>query len=206
MPTPTFSLVYPAIEALLTHYRQRARTTDALGMELSGILAACPDYDAAHAILATSQHPIVAVLENTVHRHPGALHGILDLLQPVLAALPWRYGYTARADCPDLNQRLAWAELIGPLAPWRSHRICLGLTAISPHTRYPEHAHPAVETYLVLDGHAHWRIGHEEMTVGPGNFILHPGGAVHAMETGDTPLLAAYTWSGDLDSPSVYPA
>lgn len=99
---------------------------------------------------------------------------------------------------------MAWAELVGPLAPFHSDKVCLGVTAIGPHTRYPEHLHPAAEVYFVLSGTARWTaegVTHERP---PGSFILHPSNIVHVMETGDEPLIAAYTWSGDIVSPSIY--
>lgn len=34
--------------------------------------------------------------------------------------------------------------------------------------------------------------------------ILHPSNVIHAMETHDEPLLAAYTWSGDVHTLSAY--
>ena len=48
----------------------------------------------------------------------------------------------------------AFCQIAGPTGLGRSERIRLGLTLIAPGTDYPAHAHPAVETYLVIAGTA----------------------------------------------------
>jgi anti-sigma factor ChrR (cupin superfamily) len=77
--------------------------------------------------------------------------------------------------------------------------VQLGLTLMAPNTHYPLHKHPAIETYLVLAGTASWRIvGQRFASRPPGSLILHEGNVAHAMETRDEPLLALYSWSGDI--------
>ncbi|MDR0440385.1 MAG: AraC family ligand binding domain-containing protein, partial [Candidatus Accumulibacter sp.] len=105
---------------------------------------------------------------------------------------------------PDIGERMAWAELVGPIAPFHSDEVCLGLTAIGPHLRYPPHRHPATETYLVVSGTASWTAAGICRQHPPGALILHPSNIVHVMETGDAPLLAAYAWTGDVKTLSTY--
>jgi hypothetical protein len=125
---------------------------------------------------------------------------IAAALRPLAEGLPWRYSYAARADAPELHLNMGWAECVGPAAPFRSDEVCLGLTLIGPHTHYPAHRHPAVEFYHVLTGAAVWS-GHLRP---PGAYILHESNQEHAMRTGEAPLLALYTWTGDVVSPSVW--
>ena len=134
----------------------------------------------------------------------AALDGWRDGGEEVRAALsaladrlPWRFSYAPRADAPDLAERVAWAELVGPSAPIRSDRLCVGVTLIAPHTLYPDHRHPAIELYRVLSGTATWSAAGVARPVPPGEWVLHPSGVVHAMRTGAEPLLALYTWSGE---------
>jgi quercetin dioxygenase-like cupin family protein len=76
---------------------------------------------------------------------------------------------------------------------------------IAPETRYPPHAHPAIETYLVIAGTALWSLGTAPGAAQPpGALILHPSGEAHAMRTQAEPLLAIWSWRGDVTSPSVY--
>ncbi|MCW2276492.1 hypothetical protein GJ654_20120 [Rhodoblastus acidophilus] len=145
-------------------------------------------------------HPLVRHL-------PAALAGLerdapdlAALLGPLAAGLPWRHGYEASAELADLHLNMGWAEFVGPAAPWRSDEVCLGLTLIGPNTHYPAHQHPAVELYHVLTGVAEWSSHWRR----PGAFVLHDSNQIHAMRTGDEPLLALYTWSGDVVSPSVW--
>lgn len=130
-----------------------------------------------------------------------ALAAVLD---DVAARLPWRYGYAARADAPGLETTMGWAEIVGPLAPFVSDEVCLGLTLIGPQAHYLAHRHPAVELYDVVAGHPHWTVAGHDRRLLPGDAVLHPSQAVHAMRTGDEPLLAVYSWTGDVVSPSVW--
>ena len=123
---------------------------------------------------------------------------------PLAAQLPWRYGYDPRPDAPGLEDSMAWAELIGPKAPILSDAVGFGLTLIGPRTHYRPHRHPAVELYAVIAGTAIWTADGIAAPKPPGSFILHPENVVHAMQTGDEPLLAVYSWTGDIVSPSVW--
>ena len=55
---------------------------------------------------------------------------------------------------PDLSSAVAFSQIVGPGGFRRSDRLRLGLTLIAPGTHYPPHAHPAIETYLVIAGTA----------------------------------------------------
>jgi mannose-6-phosphate isomerase-like protein (cupin superfamily) len=193
-----------AIDLLRRHFERRAGSDDELARELTRVLALLHEVDFVAQGVEGSSLPIGRIFGGASSSRQGLPADVRAAFLPLLPDLPWRYGYTPRPDLPGLENRMGWAELIGPLAPFRSDRVCLGLTAIGTHTRYPEHAHPAVEVYFVISGTARWTadgISHERP---PGSYILHPANIVHAMETGDEPLLAAYTWSGDIVSPSIY--
>lgn len=119
--------------------------------------------------------------------------------------LRWTYGYPPDPRYPGLERRVAFTELLGATAIWRSERMLAGLTLIAPHTCYPAHAHPAIELYLVVTGAAAWQHGDAAAaTRPPGSVIVHPKGAPHAMTTGSEPLLAVFTWRGDLATPPAF--
>ncbi|TBW35519.1 hypothetical protein EYW49_15960 [Siculibacillus lacustris] len=149
-------------------------------------------------------HPLTRFL-------PAAL-ALAAELDPDLAAaltvvgdgLPWRYGYDRRADRAGLESSMGWAEIVGPLAPFVSDEVCLGLTLIGPETDYPAHRHPAVELYDVVTGHPVWHVADAVLRPEPGEAILHGRGVVHAMRARAEPLLAVYSWTGDVVSPSVW--
>lgn len=116
----------------------------------------------------------------------------------------WRYGYQPRKDFPGLEQNMAWAELIGPKAYWQSDEICLGLTLIGPSWFYPPHDHPAIELYRVVSGRSEWNLEGKERLCFPKDRIFHPSESVHAMRAFQTPLLAVYSWRGDIVTASRY--
>ncbi|MDR0717349.1 MAG: AraC family ligand binding domain-containing protein [Azoarcus sp.] len=200
-----------AIDAIRAHFAARHaanRETPAIAAELRNILALLETVDFSRAdeeYLRPSGHPVVRQLQQTPPQNVDAATGaIFRAFLPQLDALPWRYSYAPRPDAPDIGERMAWAELVGPIAPFRSDKVCLGLTAIGPRLLYPRHYHPAVETYLVVSGAAAWTAAGITRIHPPGALILHPANIVHAMETGDEPLLAAYAWTGDVETLSAY--
>jgi mannose-6-phosphate isomerase-like protein (cupin superfamily) len=152
-----------------------------------------------------SDHPVARFFDAALGTGNKTTAGLLDGIRPVIQFLPWRYSYPVREDAPGLEKNIAFAELIGPEAPFKSDTVCLGLTLIAPKTLYPAHQHPAVELYYVVTGTATWILNGEARRNPPGAFILHPSQGVHAMQTTSSPLLAIYTWSGhDIHSTSVY--
>jgi quercetin dioxygenase-like cupin family protein len=203
-----------SIEALRAHFAARlaaGRETPAIAAVLRNILGRLDTVDFSRADeehLRPSGHPVVRQLRQTAPRDGDAsITAIFRAFLPQLDALPWRYSYAPRPDAPDIGERMAWAELVGPIAPFKSAQVCLGLTAIGPRLLYPRHHHPAVETYLVVSGTAAWTAEETPPRTTrhpPGTLILHPANLVHAMETGDEPLLAAYAWTGDVETLSMY--
>ncbi|PPQ37595.1 Dimethlysulfonioproprionate lyase [Rhodoblastus acidophilus] len=145
-------------------------------------------------------HPLTQHLAATLAGLDRDAPDIAAALRPLAEGLPWRYGYAPRDDLPDLHRNMGWAEFVGPAAPFHSDEVCLGLTLIGPHAHYASHSHPAVELYHVLTGAAEWNGAARP----PGAFILHDANQPHAMRAGAAPLLALYTWSGDIVSPSVW--
>ena len=111
--------------------------------------------------------------------------------------LTWRYSYSKRDDAPGLEANMSFAEIIGPEAPFKSRKVCLGMTLIGPHQWYPAHAHPAIELYEVVAGIAIWVANDVARLNPPGTFILHPSQTIHAMQTHNDPLLAVYSWTGE---------
>ena len=198
----------PILAALLAALRRQlvagAGRADAVGDEIARLLAALDRLPAVPGPAAASYHPVRALLPAALVPLRRTVPDLAALLAGHGDSLPWRYGYAPRADAPGLETAMGWAELVGPAAPFASDEICLGLTLIGPRRHYLPHRHPAVELYRVLAGTAEWSGPDGTRKLPPGAFVLHPSEAVHAMRTGDAPLLALYAWSGDVVSPSVW--
>jgi quercetin dioxygenase-like cupin family protein len=135
----------------------------------------------------------------------GREAGLALWIAALAPALRWTYSYPSNSRDRNLSSKVAFAQIAGQRGLQGNSAIHIGLTLIAPHVVYPAHHHPAVELYLVVSGTALWQSGvAEPIEKAPGSIILHPGNVVHAMTTFDEPLLAIWTWRGDLASPSVY--
>lgn len=190
---------------LLTVLRRRLTAIDGpVGQEVARVNALLDRVAGPQQAFEPSFHPLTRHLSATLDGLDHDAAEIAQVLRPLAVALPWRYGYAARTDLPGLEANMGWAEIVGPLAPYRSDDVCLGLTLIGANTFYPPHRHPAVELYHVLTGTSEWTADGETSVRKPGAFILHTANQEHAMRGGERPLLALYTWSGDIVSPSVW--
>ena len=151
--TPRAALT--AIDAIRRHFAARlasGREAPMIAAELENVLTLLAGVDFSRPDekrLQASGHPVVEQLWHAdIGNDDPAAAAIFQAFQPQLDALPWRYSYAPRPDAPDIGARMAWAELVGPIAPFHSDEVCLGLTAIGPRLLYPPHYQPAVETYL----------------------------------------------------------
>jgi mannose-6-phosphate isomerase-like protein (cupin superfamily) len=198
----------PTVAAVVAHYRARlaAGPRDAIADELARVLELLPEVKCIETdnLCGDPSHPVGGFVEDALASKPGAVEDVLATLRPLAHLLPWRYNYEPRKDRPGLENCMAWAEFIGPEAPVRSEKVCFGVTLIGLHTFYPAHHHPATESYFVLSGTATWTRAGIAQILPPGSFILHPSNIVHSMEAASEPLLAAYTWTGDLNTLSIY--
>ena len=199
----SFARVAQAIAAHLASVPALADEVDAAVQHLarSAKIAQPREYS---ATVPTRDH--TAILTPAIAaglNHPAT--GIAAALAALPGPLPWRYSYPPRpADAVDLAERIAFAELIGPRAPLDAPGCRAGFTLIAPATFYPLHAHPAIELYLVISGHAQWTTPDAERIVPPGEFVLHHTNQPHAMRTFAEPLLALYGWHGEIDTPAFY--
>jgi mannose-6-phosphate isomerase-like protein (cupin superfamily) len=129
---------------------------------------------------------------------------ISQALAKLSSPLPWYYHYETRAGEADLSGQIAFAELVGPDGDMSAPDCRVGFTLMAPATFYPLHAHPAIELYFVIAGTAEWRAGDTARRVPPGELVLHRSSEPHSMRTFAEPLLALWSWSGDLDTPAYY--
>jgi hypothetical protein len=193
------------IEAMKLRLNQRAAIADDVGQEAARVLALLNPLPALTGTFPKSEHPSTRHLETAFAISDDTTDDLLAAVRGVAFHLPWRYSYAKRIDALGLEDNMAFAEIIGPDAPYVSERVCLGLTLIGPNTFYPPHRHPAIELYYVVAGEATWTANGASRRNSSSAFILHRSQVVHAMQTHQEPLLAVYTWSGeDIRSSSVY--
>lgn len=142
------------------------------------------------------------LLASALHLEPR--DPISQALARLSGPLPWYYHYETRPGEADLSTQIAFAELVGPDGDMDAPDCRVGFTLMAPDTLYPLHAHPAIELYFVIAGTADWRAGHTTRRVPPGELVLHRSSEPHSMRTFAEPLLALWSWSGDLDTPAYY--
>jgi len=123
-----------------------------------------------------------------------ALNGVTDGLKALAPHLSWFTRNdttdTGSANFPDGHGN---AIIVGPDGLAVSSDLWIGVSLLAPAVRYPDHTHPPEELYLVLsDGD--FRNAETAWTKpGIGGLFHNPPGIVHAMRSGDTPLLAVWT-------------
>lgn len=90
------------------------------------------------------------------------------------------------------------AVLAGPHGFERRNDVVVGVSLMAPRVRYPDHQHPPEEFYVVLSP-GQWRQGDGPWyEPGPGGVVYHPPGMLHAMRSGQSPLLALwFLWTSD---------
>ncbi len=152
---------------------------------------------------ATTTATGVPVARPEVLDHLDAALAGLDAASPALRRLGAAFAAVAplvpwskrRHEGPDAARFAAGhgnALIIGPGGAEARTDVVLGVSLMAPHTRYPDHAHPPDELYLVLS-EGEWRQGEGGwVRPGIGGTVRNPPGVVHAMRAGSKPLLAVW--------------
>lgn len=146
--------------------------------------------------------PVCDQLDEVTHQTHFAtpeLRRVADSFRALEPTLTWRCrsGDMLHASA-NFAQGHANAVIVGPGGVERRNDVRLGVSLLAPNVRYPDHSHPPDETYLVLTDGA-FRHGDDDwVEPGIGGTFYNSPGIVHAMRSGDTPLLAFWLlWAGD---------
>jgi hypothetical protein len=135
--------------------------------------------DAILAHVGQKEKPLVRLLADNAH------------------ALCWGQTYRADDFGETFLRNYGWVELFGTRGHFINDRLAGGFLLLGPHIHYPDHHHIAEEIYVPQTGGAEWKAGSAGFRAREaGEVIHHPSGTVHAMRTGDMPLLAFYLWRG----------
>ncbi len=126
---------------------------------------------------------------------------IANLIRPQIKQLHWQQNQNYRGQ--QFSEKYAYSEFIGPDGIAHSSDIRIGLLLIAPGTIYPYHHHPADEIYFVLSGEGRFKVPERPARVCPsGQFVTHPSGIDHQIETRENLLLALYFWRGAVTIPA----
>lgn len=122
-----------------------------------------------------------------------AMSRVVRSIDGLAGQLSWQYGYDKIPR--GLDQKYAYAELLGPTGPVHSDQIILGLVLFAPACIYPTHAHDGItESYICLSGAMSQN---DQGVYVPGSMIFNPPGQMHRITVADLePSLLAYAWIG----------
>ncbi|OLL32140.1 transcriptional regulator [Burkholderia sp. SRS-W-2-2016] len=82
--------------------------------------------------------------------------------------------------------------ICGPGGMESRYDIQLGFSLLAPRTRYPDHQHPPEEAYVLLSAGQFRQADGDWFDPGIGGGLYNSRNLVHAMRSGDTPLLALW--------------
>jgi quercetin dioxygenase-like cupin family protein len=126
-----------------------------------------------------------------------AIARVADALAAIEPSLQWKRRPNAERAGRHFADNHANTVIVGPAGLEPRDDVLIGVSLMAPQLQYPDHHHPPEEIYLVLSA-GRWRQEarpwHEP---GPGGVVFNPANVVHAMHSGDTPLLAIWClWTG----------
>ena len=126
----------------------------------------------------------------------GPLSAAVPPLRTLAPLLAWQsYGGT-------LDDVVGWADVVGPGAWVDADDVAVGVLVQAAASRYPLHAHPASERYVVASGLARSVVGDRPELLDPGRESVRSAGAPHSSTTAAAPLLVLWTWRGQVAEPS----
>lgn len=177
-----------AVQTVVTRHSPNEIT---INQELHRILDRLRKDPSMPGMFQASRHAITEHIGAAL-QHETKLTSLLETITPIAHYLPWRRADGDSGILSRSARRAAMADIIGPLAPFRSDLVSLGLTLIAPNTLCPSHHHSDAELAHVVTGSATWVINGRPLTCHAGTFIATPPQAVHATHTEDESLLALY--------------
>jgi hypothetical protein len=127
-----------------------------------------------------------------VTRLPATLRLLIEALAAIDPHLEWQSRSSGPGASANFTASHANAMIAGPGGLEERDDLWLGVSLLAPHVRYPDHTHPPEETYLVLSEGDFMQGADNWMTPGIGGSLYNPPGILHAMRSGDAPLLAIW--------------
>lgn len=117
--------------------------------------------------------------------------------------LHWTNGDFYAKDAKDqmgFTENAAYAEIIGTSGLFTGDDFRMGLMLLGPGLHYIDHYHAAPELYWLLTGPIEYSRsqGHFK-PVGTASTIWNKPNEIHAMKTGERPLLAVWAWANDVN-------
>jgi len=128
---------------------------------------------------------------------PDPIGPLASAFAAIEQGLGWKTRAGAEAQGEQFLNGHANATIVGSEGLEIRPDVWIGVSLMAPQLRYPDHRHPPEEVYVVLSG-GEWRQGSGEWHApGIGGLVHNPPNIVHAMRSGESPLLALwFLWIG----------
>ena len=150
---------------------------------------------------AQKSHTDAGALDSTLCTSPVALTSSVVEHAQSLLSLSDSLAWWQRADATKVGEPFesghANATIVGPRGLEEREDVWVGVSLIAPGIDYPVHHHPPEEVYLVLS-EGHWNQNNGSwQEPGIGGIVHNPPNILHAMRSGEKPLLATWClWIG----------
>lgn len=162
--------------------------------------------EAALALIAAALQPadLVPALPGPLDSDLQAIltddpHPFSALVRDATPWLPWVFSELNGRIRAEIAHGMMQTELVGPDGIFPHSDIRVGLWLQSANLDYVTRAHAAEETFFILGGGALWQAGDAAPAwLGAGAIIHHPSQTPHSDCTRESPLLAAWRWTGDI--------
>jgi hypothetical protein len=119
----------------------------------------------------------------------GAAARAIRAIEP---ALGWNRRTTGANGSANYVEGHAHGMVCGPGGAESRYDVQLGFSIMAPHIRYPDHSHPPEEAYVLFTrGEFRQRDG-DWFDPGIGGGLHNTPNSLHAMKSGNTPLLAMW--------------
>jgi hypothetical protein len=149
--------------------------------------------------------PVVRHLPDTIGECLLVDADLAAALAAVEDSLHWRQSeaYSDALLGEGFMANYGWSEIIGPRGFFPGDDFLLGLLMLGPGHHYRDHFHPAPELYWPLTAGSTWsRDSGPFVEKPPGATGWHPSMAMHATQTGASPLLTVWSWTRDTGTPA----
>lgn len=140
------------------------------------------------ARLPVCDHLGVAV--DAARAHDGPVAELADAIARIGDEVAWGQRSDADDHPAAFAEGHADAVLVHSGGP--EPEALVGLSLLAPGVTYPDHQHPPEEVYVVLSPGEFRRHGEQWHAPGIGGVVYNPPTVLHAMRSGDAPLLAVW--------------
>lgn len=183
------------VDALGAALRLRVGPTDPPAPVVDRMLAALAQSGVYEGAVEPDDLPVLDHLPaalDTAADPLGSVAAVAGPLRALVGGLDW----APRAGAATVGEVFlhghANAQIIGPAGQEQRRDVTVGLSLMAPGVRYPDHCHPPEEVYLVLSPGEWWQAGGAWYAPGIGGIVHNPPGIMHAMRSGEAPLLAIW--------------